>query len=47
MNDLNKSRPGDQHISANDLRRLPVDQRRAILEVQAALAEGLYRNDLH
>jgi hypothetical protein len=45
MNDLNEPRPHQQHFSQVDLRRLPADQRGAILEAQAALAEGLYRGD--
>jgi hypothetical protein len=45
MNDFNEPRPHQQHFSQVDLRRLPADERGAILEAQAALAEGLYRRD--
>ena len=45
MNDL-KVPPTDQRrITAIELRRLPEDERTAILQAQAILAEGYYRDD--
>jgi hypothetical protein len=46
MSDLKRPQPYQQHFSVDDLRRLPEDERRAILEAQTRLAEGLYRLDL-
>lgn len=45
MNDLKKPLPDQKYLSAIDLRKLPADERAAILEAQAALAEDLYRGD--
>jgi len=45
MNDLKKLLPDEKHLSAVDLRKLPADERSAILGAQAALAEDLYRGD--
>jgi hypothetical protein len=45
MNDFNKPWPHQQHFSQVNLRRLPAEERGAILEAQAALAAGLYRRD--
>ena len=45
MNDLKKLLPAEKHLSAVDLRKLPADERSAILGAQAALAEDLYRGD--
>ncbi len=33
------------HLSASQLRKLPVEERNAILAAQAALAEPIYRSD--
>lgn len=45
MNEL-KSQPSElARPSAAELRRLPVDERMAILRAQAAIAEELYRQD--
>jgi hypothetical protein len=44
MNDL-KISPEEERLSASDLRKLPPDERAAILEAQAALADELYRRD--
>lgn len=44
MNDLKVS-PSDQRLSASELRKLPRDEQEAILRVQAALAEELYRRN--
>jgi hypothetical protein len=38
MNDLKKLLPDEKHLSAVDLRKLPADERSAILGAQAALA---------
>ncbi len=35
----------EQHISASQLRKLPVEERNAILAAQATLAEPIYRSD--
>jgi hypothetical protein len=35
----------EQHLSASELRKLPVKERNAILALQAALAEPIYRTD--
>ncbi len=45
MNDLKKLLPDEKHLSAVDLRKLPADERSAILGALAALAEELYRGD--
>jgi hypothetical protein len=45
MNDLKKPLPDEKHLSAVDLRKLPADERSAILGALAALAEDLYRGD--
>ncbi|MBV8128174.1 MAG: hypothetical protein JO114_11025 [Planctomycetaceae bacterium] len=45
MNNLKKLLPDKKHLSAVDLRKLPADERSAILGAQAALAEELYRGD--
>ena len=45
MNDLKKLLPDEKHLSAVDLRKLPADERSAILGAQAALAADLYRGD--
>ena len=37
--------PTEKNWTATDLRKLPSDQRDAILAAAAALAEDLYRND--
>jgi hypothetical protein len=42
MNDLKKLLPDEKHLSAVDLRKLPADERSAILGAQA---EDLYRGD--
>ena len=42
MNDLKKLLPAEKHLSAVDLRKLPADERSAIL---GALAADLYRGD--
>ena len=42
MNDLKKLLPDEKHLSAVDLRKLPADERWAIL---AAHAEDLHRGD--
>jgi len=34
-----------QRLSASELRKLPLQERNAILEAQAALAEPIYRED--
>jgi hypothetical protein len=44
MNDLKVS-PDHQRLSASQLRKLPLDEREAILRAQAALAEEHYRNN--
>ncbi len=44
MNDL-KISPDHQRLSASELRKLPPDERTAILEAQAVRAEEHYRND--
>jgi hypothetical protein len=44
MNDLKGPLKG-QRLSASELRKLPPDERAAILRVQADLAEELYRRD--
>ena len=44
MNDLKVS-PDRQRLSASELRKLPLDERDAILRAQAALAEERYRRD--
>ena len=44
MNDLKVS-PDHQRLSASELRKLPPDERAAILQAQAALAEAHYRRD--
>ena len=44
MSDLKVS-PEHQRLSASELRKLPPDERAAILEAQAALAEEHYRRD--
>ncbi len=44
MNDL-KISPEQERVSASELRKLPPDERSAILEAQAALADELYRRD--
>ena len=45
MNDLKKSSPDHQRLSAAELRKLSADERTAILKAQAALADGHYRRD--
>jgi hypothetical protein len=45
MNDLKKLLPAEKHLSAVDLRKLPADERSAILGALAALAADLYRGD--
>ena len=45
MNDLKKLLPAEKHLSAVDLRKLPADERSAILGAQAVLAADLYRRD--
>jgi len=35
----------NQRISTSELRKLPLEERNAILEAQATLAESIYRND--
>ncbi|MFI5455522.1 MAG: hypothetical protein ACHRXM_08730 [Isosphaerales bacterium] len=35
----------NQRITTSELRKLPLEERNAILEAQAALAESIYRND--
>jgi hypothetical protein len=45
MNNLKKLLPDEKHLSAVDLRKLPADERSAILVAQAALAADLYRVD--
>ena len=45
MDDLKKSATDHQGLSAAHLRKLPADERTAILEAQAALADGHYRRD--
>ena len=35
----------EQHISASQLRKLPVEERNAILAAQATLAEPIYRSN--
>ena len=45
MNDPKKLLPDEKHLSAVDLRKLPADERSAILKAQAALAADLYRGD--
>src|SRR5208337_240011 len=45
MNDLKKLLPDGKHLSAVDLRKLPADERSAILGAQAAQAADLYRGD--
>ena len=42
MNDLKKLLPAEKHLSAIDLRKLPADERSAILGAQAVLAADLY-----
>jgi hypothetical protein len=44
MNDLKVS-PDHQRFSATELRKLPLDEREAILRAQAARAEEHYRRD--
>jgi hypothetical protein len=46
MNDVTRSviNPG-QRLTVSELRKLPLKERNAILEVQAALAEPIYRQD--
>jgi hypothetical protein len=46
MNDLKKPLCEQKRLSAAELRKLPTDERTAILMGQAALAEDLYRRDL-
>jgi hypothetical protein len=41
MNDLKKLLPDEKHLSAVDLRKLPADERSAILGAQAVLAADL------
>jgi hypothetical protein len=36
----------EQHLSASQLRKLPVEERNAILAAQATLAEPIYRSDM-
>jgi hypothetical protein len=36
----------EQHLSASQLRKLPVEERNAILAAQAKLAEPIYRGDM-
>ena len=45
MNDLEEPLSIERHFSAAELRKLPADERTAILMNQAALAEDLYRRD--
>jgi hypothetical protein len=45
MNDLEKLLPDEKHLSAVELRKLPADERSAILGVPAVLAEDHYRGD--
>jgi hypothetical protein len=35
----------EQHLTASQLRKLPVEERNAILAAQATLAEPIYRSD--
>jgi len=35
----------NQRISTSELRKLPLEERNAIIEAQATLAETIYRND--
>jgi len=44
MNSANSPLPG-KNWTAAQLRKLPAEQRDAILEAAAVLAEGIYRND--
>ena len=46
MSDVTRSivNPG-QRLSVSELRKLPLEERNAILEAQAALAEPIYRHD--
>ncbi len=46
MNELKVS-PDAQRLSASELRKLPLDEREAILRAQATLAEEHYRRDPH
>ncbi|MGO8899887.1 MAG: hypothetical protein ACLQU5_16275 [Isosphaeraceae bacterium] len=45
MNDPKKLLPDKKHLSAVDLRKLPADERSAILGALTALAADLYRGD--
>jgi hypothetical protein len=43
MNELEKASPNQRHLSATELRKLPPNERAAILEAQAAIADEVYR----
>jgi hypothetical protein len=45
MNNPKEPLPIQRHLSAVELRKLPTNERTAILKSQAALAEDLYRRD--
>ena len=45
MNAENSSLPEKKNWTAAQLRQLPAEQRNAILETAAAIAEAIYRND--
>lgn len=44
MNDL-ETAPEARRLPASELRKLPLDERAAVLQPQAALAEAIYRQD--
>ena len=46
MNDVTRSVANPkQRLSVSELQKLPLEERNAVLEVQAAVAEPIYRQD--
>jgi len=44
MNDVRETEAPPRPMTATEMRKLPREERRRILAVQAALAEGIYRD---